>query len=933
MAADRPIRASGHERSLGIYNRDWERARLDALLHGAREGHSAVLVIRGEAGVGKSALLRYTADQAVGFHVAHIAGVESEMELPFAGLHRLCLPMLEQLGALPRPQQSALRVALGITSGEAPDRFLVALGALTLLSEAAEQQPFLCFVDDAQWLDGASRQVLGFVARRLLAEPVALVFAMREPSSDADLVGLPEMLLDGLADEDAHALLADVIAGRIDERVRDRIVAETRGNPLALLELPLGLSAAQLAGGFGIPDLAPLSGPIEQSFLRRLQDLPAETRLLLLVAAAEPVGDAALMWRAATQLGIPGTAFEPAARTGLLDIGAQVRFHHPLVRSAVYRSASELQRQDVHAALAIATDAELEPDRRAWHRAQATAGPDEDVAEELERSAGRAQARGGLAAAAAFLRRAAELTVDPGRRAERMLAAAQVNLQAGAFDATLGLLAAAKAGPLDELGRARVDLLHAEVAFAQNRGREAPLLLLEAARDLEALDARLSRNTYLDAWGAALFAGRLASEGGGLGDVSRAVAAAPKSVEPPRPCDLLLDGLALVFTEGRPTAVPALQDAIAAFVDTEVSVEEMLRWGWLATRAANVIWDYDSCLEIGTRAVQLARDSGALEVLAVADNVCGQAAALGGEFKTASLLIAEVDAVKEATRTRVAPYAAVALAGIRGHEADASKLIADVITAATAGGQGTAVQYAHWASAVLMNGLGRYEEALAAATKASEDTPELFIAAWALSELIEAASRTNNDDLAGDALTRLSQRTEASETDWALGILARSRAMLGDGEIAEHSYREAIERLGRTRLRPELARSQLLYGEWLRRANRRVDAREQLRAAHEAFVSMGVDGFGERARRELVATGEKVRSRRPETGDELTHQEEQIARLASDGLTNPEIAAQLFLSPRTVEWHLHKVFAKLEITSRRDLRSTLPSTDRAPASS
>jgi DNA-binding CsgD family transcriptional regulator len=860
--------------------------------------------------------------------VARIAGVESEMELPFAGLHQLCAPMLSHIEGLPPPQQRALRVALGLASGDPPDRFLVALGTLTLLAETAEKQPFLCFVDDAQWLDGASRQILGFVARRLLAEPVAIVFAVREPSEDDELVGLPEMLLGGLDDENARSLLATVIPGRLDERVRDRIVAETRGNPLALLELPRGLSPKQLAGGFGVPELVPLSGRIEESFLRRLEELPAETRLLLLVAAAEPVGEPALMWRAATQLGISSMAIEPAARAGLLDVGAQVRFRHPLVRSTVYRSASDLERRSAHRALAFVTDAELEPDRRAWHHAQATQAPDEEVAIELERSAGRAQARGGLAAAAAFLRRAADLTAEPDQRAKRMLAAAQVNLQAGAFDEALGLLAAAEAGPLDELGQARLDLLQAEVAFSQNRGGDAPQLLLEAAGKFEKLDARLARDTYLDAWGAALFAGRLASAGG-LHEVSKAVDIAPEPEDPPRASDLLLDGFALVFTNGRRVATPVLQRATQAFAGSGASVGEVLRWGWLATAAAVYLWDYDTCLAIATREVQLARDSGALEVLAIGANVMGQATALGGDVARTTLLVAEADAVTEATRTRVAPYGALVLAGFRGRESEATELIEDTIRDATAGGQGTAVQYAHWANAVLMNGLGRYEEALAAATEASDDTPELFVAMWSLSELVEAASRTGNIDTAAQALTRLEEHTRTTDSDWALGIEARSRALLADGEAADGLYREAVERLGRTRLRPDFARAQLLYGEWLRRENRRSDAREQLRAAHEGFNSMGAEAFAERTRNELLATGEKVRSRRDDTRDELTPQEEQIARFARDGWTNPEIAAQLFLSPRTVEWHLRKVFSKLGISSRRQLRSALPESGHA----
>jgi DNA-binding CsgD family transcriptional regulator/tetratricopeptide (TPR) repeat protein len=904
---------------------------LDRLLEDVRGGQSAALVIRAEPGMGKTALLHYCAGEASDFRVAQLAGVESEMELPFAGLHQLCAPMLERLDALPEPQQIALRVALGLESGDAPDRFLAALAALSLLAEVATERPLLCLVDDAQWLDAASGQVLGFVARRLLADSVAMVFAVRDPAEPPELAGLPDLRLSGLDDEDARALLATVIPGRLDERVRDRIVAETRGNPLALLELPRGLSAAQLAGGFGLPEPLPLVGRIEESFLRRLHQLPHDTRRLLLVAAAEPTGDPALMWRAATELGVAGPALEPAARAGLVDVGSQVRFHHPLVRSAVYRSASDGERRSVHGALAEATDRELEPDRRAWHRAHASQGPDEDVAAELERSAGRAQARGGLAAAAAFLGRAADLTIDPVSRAERMLAAARAHLQAGNFDAAAALLAGAQAGPLDELGRARVDVLHAGIAFAQNRGSAAPLLLLRAARTLEPLDVRLSRETYLDAWSAALFAGRLASAGSLL-DVSRAVGSAPRPAHRPRPCDLLLDGFALVFTDGREEAAPVLQRAAGAFAGSGVSGEELLRWGWLATAAAVFVWDYDTCRAVAERGVHLARDSGALEVLAVSLNVLGQAVSLGGDFSTAAGLVAEADAVTEATGARIAPYGALVLAAFRGHEADATSLIGRTIAQATAGGQGTAVQYAHWTNAIVMNSLGRYEAALAAATEASDDTPELFVAMWALSELIEAASRTGDVELAAHALRRLDEHTRTSDEEWALGMAARGRALQSDDDdVADRLFREAIARLGRTRLRPEHARSRLLYGEWLRRANRRADAREHLRAAHDAFVLMGADAFAERARHELLATGTKVRRRLDESRDELTPQEEHIARLARDGRTNPEIAAELYLSPRTVEWHLNKVFTKLGISSRWGLQDALPAADREAA--
>jgi DNA-binding CsgD family transcriptional regulator len=895
---------------------------LDDLTEDVRSGVSRSLVLRGEAGIGKTALLAYLVESAPDLTVARAVGVESEMELPFASLHQLCAPLLDRLEQLPRPQRDALEIVFGLTAGPAPDRFLVGLAVLSLVSEVAEQRPLLCVVDDAQWLDRTSALTLAFVARRLLAEPVGLVFAAREPGDE--LLQLPELEVRGLVNGDAHALLGSAVQFALDKPVRDRILAETRGNPLALLELPRGLTPTQLAGGFGLPESRELPKRIESSYIRRLERLPEDARRLLLVAAAEPLGDPLLLQRACERLGISLAAVD--ATEGLLALDERVIFRHPLARSAAYRSADAPERRAAHAALAEVTSPQDDPDRRVWHLAAAAAGPDEAVARELERSAGRARARGGLAAAAAFLQRAVALTADPARRADRALAAAQAALGAGAFGVARRLLAVAETGPLDDLKRARLDLLQAEVAFAESRGGDAPLLLLQAAKKLEQLDVRLARDTYLDAWCAALFAGRLA-RGGSLLDVSRAVAAAPPPTGAPRACDLLLDGFSLVFTGGRPAATPMLRRAVAAFASPGISVEEMLRWGWLASRAANYLWDYDSCVRIGARAVQLARDAGALESLPVADNAYGQALAFGGDLTNAALLIAEVDAVKEATGTHIAPHAALAAAGIRGREAETSALIDSIVTDATAGGQGTAIQYAHWAGAVLANGLGRYEEALAAAVAASEDTPELYIAAWTLSELIEAATRTENLELAARALTRLVEQTEAADSDWALGIRARSRALVSDADAAEPLYREAVERLGRTRLRPDFARAHLLYGEWLRREHRRVDARAQLRTAHELFVEIGMDAYAGRARGELLATGERVRRRIAETRDELTPQELQIARLARDGLSNPEIGARLFLSPRTVEWHLRKVFSKLSVRSRHELARALPVSD------
>jgi DNA-binding CsgD family transcriptional regulator len=904
----------------GLTDRVSERDALDRLVGAVRAGESRALVVRGDPGVGKTVLLDYLATQADGCRVMRAAGVQSEMELAFAGLHQLCAPMLSHAKRLPVPQRDALRTAFGIAAGLPPDRFLVGLAVLGLLAEVAGEHPMIVLVDDVQWLDRASAQALGFAARRLAADPVGLVFAVRDPN--ADLAGLPDLVVEGLRDADARTLLASALAGPLDARIRDLIIAETHGNPLALLELPRGLTPAELAGGFGLPGAVPLTGRIEDSFRRQLGALPEQTRRLVQLAAADPSGDRSLVWRAAGRLGIPVQAGEQAVEAGLVKFGAQVRFRHPLVRSAVYRSASFPDRQQMHAALADVTDPQADPDRRAWHRAQAAAGPDEEVAAELERSAGRAQARGGFAAAAAFLERSVLLTADRERHAERTLAAAQASMQAGAFDRALNLLATVGGGPLDEFASARVDLLRGQVVFATGLGSDAPPLLLKAAKRLEPIDLGLARETYLTAWMAALFAGRLAGAVDLL-EVSSAARALPPPARPPRLADLILDGLTQVVTGGPAAAAPTLRQAISAFAGADISIEEALRWGWLAQAAASALWDDDAWRAMLLRQVRLARDAGALDQLPIMLGALGTAVAWSGDFTEAASLIAEADAVCEATGSRAAPFAAMMLASLRGRDAEAAALIQDTIAQATAGGQGIAVAYAHWVAAILHNGLGRYEDALVPARQASEDTSALHISMWALPELIEAASRSGNAPAAGEAVERLAEFTRAGGTDFGLGIEARSRALVSQGPAADDCYRDAIERLRRTQLRPELARAHLVYGEWLRRENRRVDARAQLRIAHEMLATIGMEAFAERARRELIATGGKVRKRSAETVTALTAQEAYIARLARDGRTNPEIGAHLFLSARTVEWHLRKIFTKLGIGSRRELRAAL----------
>jgi DNA-binding CsgD family transcriptional regulator len=905
----------------GLVGRGRELGTLEHLLAAAAAGgDSSVLILHGEPGVGKTALLDGTIEIGQTFRVLRIAGVEAEMELPFAALQQLCSPLLELMSHLPGLQREALAVAFALSDGPAPDPFLVSLAALGLLSESAEEQPLLCVVDDAQWLDRASARALAFIARRLLAERIALLFAERE--LDDAFVGLPSLHVEPLQRHDARALLESVLPARLDEPVLERIVVETRGNPLALLELPRGLTPTELAGGFGLPTAVPLSASIEESFTERLGDLPDDTRLLLLLAAAEPVGDPLVLRRAAEKLGISGGTAAAGESDGLLEIGQRVAFRHPLVRSAVYGSARVEQRRTVHLALADVTDRAADPERRAWHLAAAASAPNEEVASELERSADRAQARGGLAAAAAFLKRSVELTGDPARRANRALAAARANLYAGAFDEALTLLPIAEAGSPDELLQAQAELLRGQIAFSSNIGSEAPPLLLSAARRLERFDVDLARETYLDAWGAAWFAGSLATDGGLL-EVSRAARLAPPSTRPSEPFDLLLDGLALLITDGRAAAAPALRRASRAFVAAETPAENSFRWTALPPIPAYVLWDDESWYAINALQLGLAREAGALARVPMGLVTGAVIDAWSGEFAKAAEATAEADAIVAATGTGLAPYAAMLLAALQGRAPDGLTLIESAITEAGAVGQGFAVQWGEFVKAILFNGLGRYGEALVAARRASEDTLELFISSWALAELIEAASRSGSRGYAASALERLTEDTAVAGTDWGLGIAARSRALLADDDEAESLYREAIERLGRTRLQPELARAHLLCGEWLRRQHRRLDARNELRTAHEMFSGFGMEAFAERARVELAATGERARKRTTDTVDQLTPQEAHIARLATEGYTNGEIAAQLFISPSTVEYHLGKAFRKLGVKSRTQLAGRL----------
>ena len=899
-----------------LVGRRRERGIIDQLVADVVAGRSRTTVLRGEAGVGKSALLGYVAHCATGCRVVTAAGVESEVELAYSGLHQLCAPLLGHLDRLPVPQGDALATVFGQRAGPAPDRLLVGIATLSLLAEVAEQQPLVCIVDDAQWLDQASAQTLRFVARRLLAERIAIVCAARTGDGDDVLDGLPDWPIHGLADSDARALLLGSVSEPLDPDVSAQIIAESRGNPLALLELPRTWASETHAGELGLPVGEPVASAIEQSYRRRLDQLPEDARLIVLTAAAEPLGDPSLLRRAVEILGIDMAAAGPAVADGLLEIDPRVTFAHPLVRSAAYRAAPVLDRRRVHRALAEATDPEVDPARRVWHRARAALGPSEEVAEELERSAGRAQAGGGVVAAAAFLRRAVALTVTPERRAPRALAAAQASLKAGAFDACRELLATAETGPLDDFQRAQVDLAKAHVVFASGELRAAPLLLLKAAQQLEPFDPELARETHLQAWAAATNAGD--PDGGDLLTISRAIREIPPRAGGPETLDILLQGLALLITDGHGAAAVTLQRATKALVT--LPLDDALRWGAYVSAASDAVWDNEGTHAITTRTTQLLRDVGALSQLIHPLTALGNSAMRSGDFAGAAAHMAEAETIAEAIGFRFAPFTALRLRALQGREAEADALIRGTLVLADEKGIGLAASVAHWAAAILSNGLGRYEEAARSAQLAAPQRP--WVSSWVLPELIEAAVRSGDRTLAFEALEQLEGTTQPCGSDFALGIEARCRALLEVGD-PDALYQEAIERLRRAGLRPDLGRAHLLYGEWLRRERRRVDARVQLRSAHDLCAEIGMEAFGERAHRELLATGEKVRPRREEVRAALSPQEEQIARLARDGLTNHEIGTVLFLSPRTVEWHLHKVFTKLGISSRRDLDTGL----------
>ena len=912
---------------LGLIGRHAETRALAELVDDVRSGQSRVLVLRGECGLGKTALLDWVAEQVGDCQVLRAAGVQAEMELAFAGLHQLLTPILPRLQNLPSPQRDALQMAFGMRDGTAPDRFFIALAVLSLLANTADQRPLVCLIDDEQWLDRASAQALAFVARRLGTESVGLIFAAQVATDE--LSGLPELRLEGLSCADAHALLDSVLTAPLDPEMRERFVLETRGNPLALTELPRSVTPAEMAGGFALPAVMPMSEHLEDCYRRQLDALPSATRRLVLLAAADPVGDPSLLWNAAARLGIDAEAAEPAIEAGLIDIGTRIKFRHPLVRTAAYRSAPKAEKQPAHRALAAATDPGVDPDRRAWHRAQAALGPDEAVAVELENSADRALARGGIAAAAAFLERAATLTPTPARRAARMLAAAKAKRDAGALDAALGLLVAVETGPLDALQTAQVGYLRGEIAFDQLRVREAAQLLQSAAGRFDSLCVESSREARLRALDAAMWlAGPNGPDMSSILETTAGACAGPPSPSPPRAVDVLLDAFVARFTDSYAAAAPLFDRAIRMLLAVDVGTGRLDSWlpitrsKMSATLAAEV-WDADSWYALAVRETQFARIYGAPIHLQFALHYLAWTLILRGEFAKAGSLICEDAATAAATGSPPLRFGRLLLAAWRGQHDEARELFDEMTESAEAEGKCKVADFAAYAHAVLDNGFGRHGDALALIEPVF-DHDHAGMGALVIPELVEAASRTGNVQLLAAASDWMALRAKATPTPWALGIDSRIAALSSEGDVAERFYRESLDHLSRTQAGVEGARGRLIYGEWLRRQNRRADARVQLRVAEEMFSAMGADGFADRARRELLATGESARKRSAETSADLTPQELQVARLARDGLSNNEIGGQLFISPRTVQYHLRKVFAKLGIRSRGELTHVLP---------
>jgi DNA-binding CsgD family transcriptional regulator len=902
-----------------------ESAALARLLTAARDGRGGVLVLRGEAGAGKTALLQQATRAAGGMRIVRVTAARAEMEFGFAALHQLLVPFLGSLERLPGPQREALGLAFGLAAGPPPDRFLVGIAALTMIKTAAAAGPVACVIDDAQWLDRASADALAFVARRLSADPVAMLVAVRDGDQQAAAFeGIAELRLSGLPDQAALQLLASAAGRPLDQGVARRILAATAGNPLALIEVARGLSAAELAGATALPEPLRLGGRLEQAFLPRIRAFPPAAQTVLLLAAAEPSGEPGLLWKAAALLGVGSDAGDTPGIGQVLRLEPQVSFVHPLLRSAAYYGAAPGERRSAHEALAAASDPGLDPDRRAWHLAAAASGTDEEIAGELARAADRARGRGDWAGCAAFLERAARRAPARARRAELMLGTAEARLNAGDPGAAAALVERAAPHLADPLARAQAKRLRGAVRVALGRPAEASPILLDAALTLQSLDTRQAWDALLEAFEAALAAGRFA-RGTGTAEVLQAVRAAPRPAGAhARAAGLALDGFAALDQGNDKAGIARLRQAIALAAASQVPDGDQLRFVFVAPLAAYELLD-DAALHAScARAVAQARSYGSPAAVALTLGLLGYSEALAGRFAAAEAANAEARELAAATGVAAdlrAGISELAVLAWRGREAAVRSLAAARMREATQAGYGFVIGFAAIALTVLELGAGNYAAALRHALNASAEGMPADIEL--LPELIEAAARCGAVEDAADALAKFTVRARATGTDWALGLLLRSRALLAGDAGAEDLYRGAIEHLGRSRIVPQLGRAHLLYGEWLRRQHRRRDARVALHTAHEILDSTGAEAFAERARAELLATGEHVRKRGADVRDELTPQELHIAGLASEGASNLEIASQLFISANTVAYHLRKVFRKLGVTNRAALARVL----------
>ncbi|MFI5909956.1 ATP-binding protein [Dactylosporangium sp. NPDC051541] len=900
---------------------------VDEFTETVRSGLSAALVLAGEPGIGKTRLLDHAAAAADGLRVARVAGVEPERGLAFAALHRLLRPFLARVGDLPDPQRTALSMAFGLTTGAAADLFLIGLATLTLLAGVAEDRPLVCLVDDAHWLDRESLAVLAFVARRLHADRLGLLIAVRddEPGAAPALAGLPTLALTGLPGTAAHDLLERSAPGGVTPAVAERIIADTRGNPLALIELTAELTTDQLSGAAPLPDRLPLGRRLEEHFLRQVRLLPAPTQSLLLLAAAAPPDDAALLWRAAAELHLPPGAADPAVAAGVLTAAPALAFRHPLIRSAVYSGAEAAARRRIHAALATAIDAQADPDRRAWHRAEATAGLDEDVAAELERASALAGARGGNATLALFLARAAELSPDPQDRARRLLVAAEAHLVAGDPAAAERCHALALPELRTPVELATAHRLKAALSwFGGGIATVTSAAMLAVAADAE-LPADLRDGLLFEAIAAAVLAGRHTT-GTTLADLGRAALTGPGERRAGSTVRVLVDAFATRIAVGYGAAAPLLRAAVAALRDEREVAHGTVPFVMTGQWVADDLWDDEGFHAILEHADTLARRQGALHALYAQLAGRGTAAVWSGEFERAAACFAEADDLGPAIGVPAGDTSRqVELLAWRGREAEA-RAAAETAVTVWEGQLGYAIlgDHARHSLAVLELGRGRYAEAVELlAPGFHEDV--IAHGNRAVPNLVEAAVRAGDRELAAAALERLRERATASGTPWALGLLARSKALLAGAEDAEALYREAAEHLTGTTIVTELVRTYLLHGEWLRRQKRRAEARAQLQIAYDSFAEMGAAAFAERARIELQATGRKARARTAVPDLDLTPQEARVAALAAEGATNAEIATRLFVTASTVEYHLMKIFRKLGITSRRQLARVLSS--------